>query len=261
MLLTSSVSTQQQPRSVLGNCWLWGSRLCYVSNASLASKLQVYDGRRLVQPRAPFLDRQEVYNHMAVNDKVLAEYVVSLHDQSSSLTEFKNKLNSALPDSAIENIDRLILSLHPWHKNITTGFHVDANGPIETDKQKRLFPGLSLSDQEIDEDVLMQEVDHLMGQFEGAAKKKRDERKEEILPQRRNRSRSRSPPRRRSRSLDRGRSYESRRGSDYMPFDDRPILFKIYSGRVSCMKDFGAFVQLEGVAGRVEGKHMLGLVF
>ena len=215
---------------------------------------------------------QEIYNHMAVNDKVLAEYVVSLHDQSSSLNDFKDKLNGALPDSAIENIDRLILSLHPKHKkkskelaNITTGSHVDANGQIETDKQKRLFPGLSLPDQEVNKDVLMQEVDDMMAQFEGAAKKKTcDERKEEslTLPQRRGRSRSRSPPRKQSRSPDRGRSYESRRdyrhgGRDRVPFDERPVLFKIYNGRVSGMKDFGAFVQLEGVAGRVEGKYTL----
>jgi ATP-dependent RNA helicase DHX8/PRP22 len=36
--------------------------------------------------------------------------------------------------------------------------------------------------------------------------------------------------------------------------DERPVIFKIYSGRISSLKDFGAFVQLEGVAGRVEGE-------
>lgn len=35
--------------------------------------------------------------------------------------------------------------------------------------------------------------------------------------------------------------------------DDRPVLYKIYDGRVNGLKEFGAFVQLEGVAGRVEG--------
>ena len=121
---------------------------------------------------------QEIYNYIAVNDKVLAEYVLSLHEQSSTLNDFKDKLNGALPDSAIENIDRLILNLHPKHKkkskelaNILAGSNVDANGQIETDKQKRLFPGLSLPDQESNKDVLMQEVDDMMAQFEGAAKK------------------------------------------------------------------------------------------
>ena len=213
---------------------------------------------------------QEVYNYIAVNDKVLAEYVVNLHEQSSSLNDFKDKLNGALPDSAIENIDRLILSLHPKHKkkskelaNIISGPHDDAHGQIETDKQKRLFPGLSLPDQETSKDVLMQEVDDMMAQFEGAAKKNaRVERTEEslTLPKRRDRSRSRSPPRRRSRSPDRGRSYDTRRdyrhgGRDHMPLDERPVLFKIYNGRISGLKDFGAFVQLEGISGRVEGEY------
>jgi predicted RNA-binding protein with RPS1 domain len=35
--------------------------------------------------------------------------------------------------------------------------------------------------------------------------------------------------------------------------DEKPVLYKIYNGKVSGMKDFGAFVTLEGVAGRSEG--------
>jgi ATP-dependent RNA helicase DHX8/PRP22 len=102
----------------------------------------------------------------------------------------------------------------------------------------------------------------MMAQFEGAAKKKVQADVADTSvgnPQRRNRSRSRSPPRRRSPSPDRGRSHDSRRdyrngGRDRAPLDERPILFKIYNGRISSLKDFGAFVQVEGVAGRVEGK-------
>lgn len=35
--------------------------------------------------------------------------------------------------------------------------------------------------------------------------------------------------------------------------DDQPLQYKIYNGTVSSVKDFGAFVSLEGVAGRTEG--------
>ena len=35
--------------------------------------------------------------------------------------------------------------------------------------------------------------------------------------------------------------------------DNKPVLFKIYGGKVTGLKDFGAFVTLEGVSGRVEG--------
>ncbi len=36
--------------------------------------------------------------------------------------------------------------------------------------------------------------------------------------------------------------------------DEKPQLYKIYNGRVSNIKDFGAFITLEGVQGRVEGE-------
>lgn len=35
--------------------------------------------------------------------------------------------------------------------------------------------------------------------------------------------------------------------------DERPVIFKIYNGKVTGLKEFGAFVTLEGVMGRVEG--------
>ncbi|CAJ0640241.1 14079_t:CDS:2 [Entrophospora sp. SA101] len=35
--------------------------------------------------------------------------------------------------------------------------------------------------------------------------------------------------------------------------DEKPVLYKIYNGKVTNIKDFGAFIGLEGVKGRVEG--------
>lgn len=35
--------------------------------------------------------------------------------------------------------------------------------------------------------------------------------------------------------------------------DDEPILFKVYDGHVTGVKDFGAFVNLHGVKGKVDG--------
>lgn len=213
---------------------------------------------------------QEIDNYIGINDKTLAEFVVSLHDQSKDLPEFKRKFkeidSSAFPDSSIENIDRLILSLHPKHKrskgysNGHADLQTEQDKLAEQDKRKRMFPGLALPDREIAQNVLMKEVDDMMAQFEGASKKhsraeESDERPNKM--KRRTRSSSRSPPpRRRSPTPDRDHSYRSRR--DYRdrgraPLDERPVLYKIYSGRVSSARDFGAFVQLEGVAGRVEG--------
>lgn len=217
---------------------------------------------------------QEIDNYTGINDKTLAEFVISLHDQSQSLPDFKSNLSNVgaeFPDSFVENVDRLILSLHPKHKkkssSVTNGTS-SAQGDAfdrEKDKQKRLFPGLAVPDKEMAEDVLMKEVDDMMAQFEGVAKKSRtaDEEDRSVKPRRRDRSRSRSP-RHRSPIPDRGRSYGRRddgrgRNGDARrtQLDERPVLFKIYSGRISSLKDFGAFVQLEGVAGRVEGEQYI----
>ncbi|KAJ3324084.1 DEAH-box ATP-dependent RNA helicase prp22 [Boothiomyces sp. JEL0866] len=51
--------------------------------------------------------------------------------------------------------------------------------------------------------------------------------------------------RRRDRSEERGRSRPK--------LDDEPILYKIYNGRVTSVKDFGVFVALEGIKSKAEG--------
>lgn len=199
---------------------------------------------------------QEIDNHTGINDKVLAEFVISLHDQANkSLIEFKDKLKSVgadFPDSFIENVDRLILSMHPKHKKkVSSDGEAVPKGDgelTEQEKKKRMFPGLSLKDHEqeaVSDDVFLKELGDLV-----SGKKRPSQLERSPKRQRRDRSPS---PRRRTPSPVRGRDHD-RRGRNARPFqDERPILFKIYSGRVSGLKDFGAFVTLEGVAGRVEG--------
>ena len=224
---------------------------------------------------------QEILNHTGLNDKTLAEFVIDLHENSKSRAEFKQKLvdvGANFPDSFVETVDRLILSMHPKHKKksaAASGSDAAANGTVldENDKKRRMFPGLSLKDQDwepsITKDALMKEVDDMMSQFEGAAKKTKsrpaaDDGRE---PKRQRLSRSRSP-KRRSPSPGRGRGYGDRRddhrgrnGGGRGQLDDRPVLYKIYNGRVNGLRDFGAFVQLEGVAGRVEGMSIPDMPF
>ncbi len=219
---------------------------------------------------------QELVNHTGLNDKTIAEFVIALHDECKTLPEFKEKLSAmgaSFPDSFVENIDRLILKMHPkYKKKPSTVLEDSSNAEVaidELDKKKRMFPGLALKDQEwqpsVTKDVLMKEVDDMMSQFEGAAKKTRSRPDENDLApsaKRSRRSRSRSP-RRRSASPPRVRDWGDRRGRDDRrrpTVDERPVLYKIYSGRVSGLKDFGAFVQLEGVAGRVEGAYQIGFI-
>ena len=215
---------------------------------------------------------QEIYNHTGLNEKTLAEFVIDLHDQSKTLADFKAKLKEAgadFPESFVENIDRLVLTLHPKHKKKRSaeanGNHKSSSDDAsdEKDKQKRMFPGLSLADQEwqptVSKDVLMKEVDDMMAQFESSAKRPPSSSRQGASPPRTRRWTSLSPPRRRSVSPPRGRGYDrGRNGRARGQLDERPVLFKIYEGRVQGLKEFGAFVQLEGIAGRVEGvSHIL----
>ncbi|SRR6266404_826333 len=209
---------------------------------------------------------QEIDNYTGLNDKTLAEFVIDLHDKSKTLADFKAKLKEVgadFPESFVENIDRLVLTIHPKHKKKNTAMangKAKANGVdvlAEQDKQKRLFPGLALADQEwkpsISKDVLMKEVDDMMAQFESSAKTRQKPDRDASPPAKRRRT-SISSPRRRSPSPPRGRGYDrggSGRGRAHL--DERPVLYKIYNGRVQGLKEFGAFIQLEGIAGRVEG--------
>ena len=56
---------------------------------------------------------QEIVNYTGINDKTLAEFVISLHDEAKSVQEFKQRLKDTgadFPDSFVENMDRLILA-------------------------------------------------------------------------------------------------------------------------------------------------------
>lgn len=157
---------------------------------------------------------QEICNHANINDKTLAEFVIALHDESKSLADFKQQLQDAgagFSDFFVENIDRLILSMHPKHKKKTSanGNGVAGSGLNEMDKAKRMFPGLSLPDQDwqpsAEKDQFMKSVDDMMADLEGMAKKKKvvEPASAEVNgndhSSRRRRSRSKSPRRGRSR--------------------------------------------------------------
>ena len=201
---------------------------------------------------------QEIDNHIGLNDKTAAEYLISLHDGSNqSLVAFKAKVNEiglAFPDSFIENVDRLILNMHPKYKMHHAKSRNGKAKAVDTelselDRKRRLFPGLAVKDKDVppvSDDAFLQELGDLV-----SGRKTRPHPTDEPAPKRQRRSAS--PPRRRSPSP-RGRNdgWGNRNGGG-RPMDNKPILFKIYGGKVTGLKDFGAFVTLEGVSGRVEG--------
>lgn len=198
---------------------------------------------------------QEIDNHLGIHDKTTAEFVINLHEESNrNFDTFKAKLQQ-LPDSLIESMDRLILGMHPKYKNKVkseNAFEED-DGLSELERKRRMFPGLAVKDKEVPpvvpDDVFLKELGDLV-----AGKSRPYDEEPPLKRQRRERSYS---PRRRSPSPRRRDGPDYRNGSGKQSFDERPVLYKIYNGKVTGIKEFGAFVTLERVAGRVEGRSQL----
>ncbi|KAL2006291.1 hypothetical protein VTN00DRAFT_9945 [Thermoascus crustaceus] len=271
----------------------------------------------------------ELQNHLGINDKTLAEFVIDQHLKCSSFAEFKSTLEAMgadFPQSLMESIDRLVLTMHPKHKtkqtvaNDSTEKNSDMDALDALEKKARIFKGLTMPDKEPtwddedaappknpadEEDARAGAMDDTFAMLEGLAGKAREERNG-ANGERSSRKRSRSPDydeyngrrrdkyRSRSRSRSRGR-YDRRRDDvdefgrsmakhksrdddyysnghserrrrrnrdedeDYFrrpptpELDDEPVLYKVYDGRVTGVKDFGAFVNLLGVRGKVDG--------
>jgi ATP-dependent RNA helicase DHX8/PRP22 len=227
---------------------------------------------------------QELVNHTGLNDSTLADFLLHLHSESTGLADFKSNCAGAgadFPDSFLTNVDRLILSMHPKYKkkvkssgngNKKKGKGKDGiTGEVQVldenqKNQMRLFPGLAMPN--VDWEPSYKEdpkglpkgkgldpgTDDLMAQLDGVGKKRSGGggTENEADENEKKRRREPSPDYGRGRNdNDRGRPGPAPRRS----VDDKPILYKVYPGKVAGMKDFGAFVTLEGVAGRAEGTY------
>ena len=258
----------------------------------------------------------ELQNHLGINDKVLAEFVIKQHSKCRSLAEFKSQMEAngaEFPDSLLQSIDRLALTMHPKYKKNRRGSQddtkpEDSEEPLDaTEKKARIFKGLAVPDKDqewagSEPDGKLQEtaMDDTFAMLEGLAGKPRasqengNGRKRSRSPnddtdrerwnhhKRRSRSRSRIHRRRSShgrngydsledeygRTIRKGHGHRDndgtrkrRRRNDDQQFkrpptpeiDDAPKLFKVYDGMVTGVKDFGAFVNLKGVRGKVDG--------
>ncbi|KAF2083564.1 pre-mRNA-splicing factor ATP-dependent RNA helicase prp22 [Saccharata proteae CBS 121410] len=97
----------------------------------------------------------ELQNHLGISDKTLAEFVIDQHSKCSSLPEFKSSLEemgAEFPQSLVESIDRLVLTLHPKYKSKKANGAKDADADDEprddTDRKSRVFKGLAIADKE-----------------------------------------------------------------------------------------------------------------
>ncbi|KAL8840704.1 MAG: hypothetical protein Q9170_001222 [Blastenia crenularia] len=269
----------------------------------------------------------ELQNHLGINDKTLAEFVIAQHSRCQSLTDFKSqleKVGAEFPQSLVESVDRLVLTMHPKYKGKKNGFgdlvraqKVDNDIDV-TDKKARIFKGLAVPDQEQKWDDVVTNgkledgpaktdaIDDTFAMLEDLAGRPRspllngngrkrsrspDDDEEGRERPKKDKYRSRSRSRSRRRQTKRGKNgyddasedeygrtvaHEERRKSKHRDSDERskrrreeddrlfkrpptpeiddsPKLFKVYSGTVTGVKDFGAFVNLKNVRGKVDG--------
>lgn len=267
----------------------------------------------------------ELQNHLGINDKTLAEFVIAQHLKcNGDFATFKSELDemgAEFPQSLMESVDRMVLTMHPKYKSKKAETSAPADDDLmdelgALEKKSRVFKGLAVPDTEKrwDENNYLDNngadeggaqagaMDDTFAMLEGLAGKahndqprgSRDDRKKKRSRSpdyddergRRHRdkyrSRSRSKHRRgknddfvdefgrsigrygdrdddpRNGQSDR-RKRRDRDDDDHfrkpppVELDDQPILYKIYEGRVTGVKDFGAFVNLQGVQGKVDG--------
>ncbi|KAJ5755186.1 ATP-dependent RNA helicase DHX8 [Penicillium manginii] len=269
----------------------------------------------------------ELQNHLGINDKTLAEFVIDQHLKcNGNFPEFKaglDEIGAEFPQSLMESVDRLVLTMHPKYKGkkkeenghdaVAEDDLMDEFGALE--RKSRVFKGLAVPDRDNrweEDDYLDNKgnddqaggaMDDTFAMLEGLAGKPKDEKPRHSKDERDGRKRSRSPIdddnrgrrhrdkyRSRSRSAHRrskndelvdefgrsigkygGREESHRNGhsdrhkrrdrerDDHfdkappMELDDHPVIYKVYDGRVTGVKDFGAFVNLKGVKGKVDG--------
>lgn len=234
----------------------------------------------------------ELQNHLGISEKVLAEFIIAQRLECSTVDEFKQRLagmgGAKWPDSLFDSVDRLVRTMHPKFKAGTNGTSSDDYTGRSKQEKKNLFSGLAIPDKEFPTGG--DAIDDALAELEGLAPSATKSGHE---PPSRKRSRSpveddsrhRRKERRRSRER-RDRDYDGdydishrkhrsrkeddrgRRRDDEMfrrppepEVDDAPVLYKVYDGHVTGIKDFGAFVNLHGIRGKVDGMvHISALI-
>ncbi|CAI6273681.1 unnamed protein product [Periconia digitata] len=239
----------------------------------------------------------EIENYSGLSDKTLAEFVISIHEEVNSVPDFQRKLEDVgadFPQSLVDSIDRLILTLHPKFKK-SKNSTVDGAPAVNRDEKARIYRGLAIPDRkfaaepepepEPEEDT--NPLDDTFAMLEGLAgkgsSKPKDDRPRSRSPRRKSKKydyvfdspnrkryrdeeeefRERSRKKFRDEDSDSEREFRSRRKTrrnddefrrpPTPELDERPVQFKIYNGTVTGVKDFGAFVRLDGLRRPADG--------
>jgi ATP-dependent RNA helicase DHX8/PRP22 len=113
----------------------------------------------------------ELQNHLGMNNKTLAEYLIHLRVESSSFDDFREKIKktgSTLPPSLIESLDRLVRNLHPKLRSKSAAEPEPLHRTFE--EKEQTFSGLTLPDKEASGDGA-DAIDDTLALFEGLESK------------------------------------------------------------------------------------------
>lgn len=214
----------------------------------------------------------------------LGEMVIGLYEEANgALSAFTNKLQEVGGDefssTLITNLHRLIGTMHPKYRTgsskagapaadkskisvlaMPDGMKWKSVEELVEEEQREKAAKMAAEGHQSNgkgKNPMSQGVDDLMSQLESVGEKRRAPASSE------RRNIDLSPPRMGSNGRGQnGRdSYDERSrngaasGSGRPRLDDKPQLYKIYDGKITGMRDFGAFVALEGLASRAEGEH------
>lgn len=258
----------------------------------------------------------ELQNHLGVNDKTLAEFVIAQHDQSASFATFKARMESMevdFPSSLLESIHRLIMTMHPKCKNQEMEFDPEMKSTSVGDLERKaqIYKGLAVPDNisisgrnhdcasavqippsnNLDETfTLLEDLassgGHINGLPRGSKRHRSPDRDEngssrshmdksnsqlplgriDVSKQRRTECNNHviqqseahldhhDPDEHRQQYLgDRPNILIQNKEHTSPKIDAAPLLFKIYDGLVTGVKDFGVFVNLHRIKGKVDG--------
>jgi len=200
----------------------------------------------------------EVQNHWGIEDKTLAEFIIELGEECSSVTEFEAKLgeNGAAASQALCN--RLYELVKKMAAPKTSGTEPGKNtgGPPaltgHTNAKAKQFPGLAVANTPGREELRMAPT-RPPGEMSETAKRLLDAEKDERELKKEAEEREREQQRRR-RSRSRGGQKPNTGGKNKDADTQLPVeLYRIYRAQVSRVMEYGAFISFESAEGRKEG--------
>mmetsp|Transcript_49286 Transcript_49286/g.127096 ORF Transcript_49286/g.127096 Transcript_49286/m.127096 type:complete len:1155 (-) Transcript_49286:80-3544(-) len=206
----------------------------------------------------------EIQNHWGIEDKTLAEFVISIGEEASSVNDFEVKLkeNGAEAQRTFaERLFGLIGKMGP------KGGGAAADGPMKggppalmgekkpKSEREAKFPGLAVPDRP-DREELEIEAPRAKGELSEYAKKLLEQEMDDReLAEKRKKEAKGGGRGRASRSRSRSKGKDKDKGPKKPNFS-RPAaveLYGIYRGQVQRVMEYGCFIQFETAEGRKEG--------